>query len=118
MNDYDRQMMKWVCAFNPYGELKSTDLPEQHWFDVVVDLYSKADKEPSVEELRPYYLNLIAKYFPDKIQFWNKGRVKMEAIFDHINIMYQTYVCMHVAIYIYIYLRISTNVDIDKNKKQ
>lgn len=49
MNDHDREMFRWVEAFNPY------------------DLYTKSDAPPNVAELRPYYEALIGKYFPDPI---------------------------------------------------
>jgi len=45
-NDHDAQILAAVQAFNPY------------------DLYSKTDEPCDVEKLRPYYQNLIAKYFP------------------------------------------------------
>ena len=48
-DDCDRQMFDWVREFNEY------------------DLYSKADEPPNVEELKPYYQELIGKYFPDRI---------------------------------------------------
>ncbi|KAI8060695.1 putative inositol oxygenase [Gongronella butleri] len=51
MNDEDHLLMKWVKVFNKY------------------DLYSKADHVPDVDTLRPYYQQLIAKYFPEKI-YW------------------------------------------------
>ena len=51
MNDHDREMFKWVDAFNPY------------------DLYSKSAQPPDVKALRPYYEELIAKYFPEKIDW-------------------------------------------------
>ena len=51
MNDHDREMFQWVRAFNPY------------------DLYSKGEAKPNAVELRPYYENLIAKYFPKEIAF-------------------------------------------------
>ena len=51
MDEYDHEMFKWVKAFNPY------------------DLYSKAPTPPNVEELRPYYEELAAKYLPEYIQF-------------------------------------------------
>ena len=47
----DDQLLKWVRAFNPY------------------DLYSKCPVEPDVEELSPFYQDLIAEYFPDKIKW-------------------------------------------------
>jgi inositol oxygenase len=49
MNDKDRAMFEWVRRFNPY------------------DLYSKSEGRPQVNELRPYYDELIAGYFPAKI---------------------------------------------------
>jgi inositol oxygenase len=49
MNNEDVENMKWVKTFNQY------------------DLYSKADEEPNVDELKPFYQELIAEYFPDTI---------------------------------------------------
>ena len=46
MNDHDRAMFQWVRAFNPY------------------DLYTKSDAPPDVAALRPYYEDLIGRYFP------------------------------------------------------
>ena len=46
MNDRDRQQMEWVRKFNPY------------------DLYSKGHEPPDVEALKPFYLDLIAEFFP------------------------------------------------------
>lgn len=51
MDDHDREMFQWVKKFNPY------------------DLYSKSPEPPKVDELRPYYEELIAKYFPEKVNF-------------------------------------------------
>jgi inositol oxygenase len=51
MNDRDREALKWVNAFNPY------------------DLYSKCEFEPDVDELKPFYPDLIAEYFPEKINW-------------------------------------------------
>ncbi|KAF9051641.1 inositol oxygenase [Panaeolus papilionaceus] len=45
-NEKDARILAAVKAFNPY------------------DLYSKSDKPVDVEELRPYYQKLIAKFFP------------------------------------------------------
>jgi inositol oxygenase len=42
-------MFDWVRAFNPY------------------DLYSKGAERPDVEALKPYYLELIAEFFPEKL---------------------------------------------------
>ena len=50
LDDHDREMFQWVRKFNPY------------------DLYSKSPKPPVVQELKPYYEGLIAKYLPDKIR--------------------------------------------------
>jgi inositol oxygenase len=46
MSDHDREMFKWVRAFNPY------------------DLYSKTPVRPDVNALRRYYEDLISEYFP------------------------------------------------------
>ena len=51
MSDRDKDMFRWVRAFNPY------------------DLYSKASQRPDVQELRPYYEDLIAKYFPAQLSW-------------------------------------------------
>ncbi len=49
LNDHDRDMFQWVRKFNPY------------------DLYSKSAERPKLEQLRPYYADLISEYFPDKV---------------------------------------------------
>lgn len=46
MNDRDRELFRWVRAFNPY------------------DLYSKGADRPDVNALRPFYEDLIAEFFP------------------------------------------------------
>jgi inositol oxygenase len=46
MNAHDREMFAWVRAFNPF------------------DLYSKSATRPDVAQLRPFYEELIAGYFP------------------------------------------------------
>jgi len=51
MNKKDQEMFKWVKLFNPY------------------DLYTKSPVAPKVEELKPYYEDLAAKYLPDEIYF-------------------------------------------------
>lgn len=48
----DEAALRAVRAFNPY------------------DLYSKADEPPSVEELKPYYMELIDEFFPVKVVKW------------------------------------------------
>jgi len=50
-NDKDRRMLYWVKEFNGY------------------DLYSKGEGRPVVEQLRPYYEELIARYFPSSIRW-------------------------------------------------
>ncbi|MDB5343718.1 MAG: hypothetical protein JWP89_2095 [Schlesneria sp.] len=50
-SDRDREMLDWVRAFNPY------------------DLYTKSHSPPNVEELRPFYEDLIAEYFPAKLSW-------------------------------------------------
>ena len=57
MDDQDRKYFKWVNTFNEY------------------DLYSKSDEPPDLNELRPYYNDLIAEFFPDQVAFWIEGRV-------------------------------------------
>ncbi|KAK1762427.1 hypothetical protein QBC33DRAFT_481406 [Phialemonium atrogriseum] len=52
MAERDHAMLKAVKSFNPY------------------DLYSKSDDAPSVEELKPYYLELIDEFFPEKRIKW------------------------------------------------
>ncbi|HXE14183.1 MAG TPA: inositol oxygenase family protein [Bryobacteraceae bacterium] len=49
MNDHDAEMFEWVKKFNPY------------------DLYSKGAEKPKLKELKPYYDELFAEFFPDKI---------------------------------------------------
>jgi len=49
--DQDREMLKWVKAFNRY------------------DLYSKGDGRPDAKALRPFYDELIAEFFPEPLQF-------------------------------------------------
>ncbi len=51
MNEKDEKMLTAVQAFNPY------------------DLYSKSDEPCDVEKLRPYYQNLISKFFPKQIMW-------------------------------------------------
>jgi len=51
MNEKDTKTLEAVRAFNPY------------------DLYSKSDEPSDVEELRPYYESLIAKFFPSVINW-------------------------------------------------
>lgn len=52
MNEKDEMMLRAVRAFNPY------------------DLYSKSDDVPSVEELKPYYMDLIDEFFPKRVIVW------------------------------------------------
>jgi inositol oxygenase len=51
MTDRDREMFRWVRAFNRY------------------DLYSKGDGKPDAKALRPYYEELIAEFFPQPLRF-------------------------------------------------
>jgi inositol oxygenase len=51
MSDYDRAMFPWVKKFNPY------------------DLYSQGAAKPNVNELKPYYDDLIAEFFPARIDW-------------------------------------------------
>ena len=49
MNEKDAAMLEWVRKFNPY------------------DLYSKGHSKPDVKQLKPYYDELFAEFFPEKI---------------------------------------------------
>lgn len=49
MNEQDREMLEYVRAFNPY------------------DLYSKNDIRYNIDELKPYYIDLINEFFPKQI---------------------------------------------------
>lgn len=51
MSDRDMEMMDWVRKFNPY------------------DLYSKSAVKPELKDLRPYYEDLVAEFFPAKIRW-------------------------------------------------
>jgi inositol oxygenase len=51
MTDEDHQAMEWVREFNPY------------------DLYTKRDQRMDVARLRPFYEELIAEYFPERIRW-------------------------------------------------
>lgn len=51
MSEYDKAMFPWVKKFNPY------------------DLYSKGASKPNVKELKPYYDDLIAEFFPAQIDW-------------------------------------------------
>lgn len=50
-NAKDVRALEAVRAFNPY------------------DLYSKSDEPANAETLRPYYENLISKFFPPKLDW-------------------------------------------------
>jgi len=47
----DEAMLPWVLKFNPY------------------DLYSKGLAKPNLQELKPYYEELIAEFFPERINW-------------------------------------------------
>ena len=51
MNAHDREMFEWVRKFNPY------------------DLYSKGETRPNPVTLRPFYDELIAEFFPEKLRW-------------------------------------------------
>ncbi|XP_041999376.1 inositol oxygenase 4-like [Salvia splendens] len=51
MNDEDKENLKWLHVFNKY------------------DLYSKSKVHVDVEEVKPYYMSLINKYFPEKLRW-------------------------------------------------
>ena len=49
MNNQDREMFRWVRKFTPY------------------DLYTKSDEGPDLPRLLPYYEDLVARFFPERI---------------------------------------------------
>ncbi|KAE7998621.1 hypothetical protein FH972_003148 [Carpinus fangiana] len=51
MNEEDTKNLQWLRVFNKY------------------DLYSKSKEPIDVEKVKPYYLSLIEKYFPQKIRW-------------------------------------------------
>lgn len=51
MNEEDKENLKWLHIFNKY------------------DLYSKSKVRVNVEEVKPYYVSLIGKYFPAKLRW-------------------------------------------------
>jgi len=51
MNERDKTIFKWVREFQKY------------------DLYSKSPVRPDLQEIRPYYEQLIAEYFPPQISW-------------------------------------------------
>jgi inositol oxygenase len=51
MNGHDEQMFEWVRKFNRY------------------DLYSKGRERPGTKEIRPYYEDLVAEFFPAQIDW-------------------------------------------------
>ena len=50
-NETDREMVKWVRAFNRY------------------DLYSKGAPRPKVDEVMPYYEDLVKEFFPEPLHW-------------------------------------------------
>ena len=51
MSNHDEEMFAWVRKFNPY------------------DLYSKGATRPNVQELKPYYEDLFAEFFPAQLDW-------------------------------------------------
>ena len=51
MNAHDREMFKWLRTFSQY------------------DLYSKSDDPATVDELKPFYMELIAEYLPATLRW-------------------------------------------------
>lgn len=49
MSPHDEKMFAWVNKFNPY------------------DLYSKGAEKPNLKELKPFYEDLIAEFFPSEV---------------------------------------------------
>lgn len=51
MSSHDEKMFEWVRKFNPY------------------DLYSKGATKPNARELKPFYEDLVAEFFPSEIHW-------------------------------------------------
>jgi inositol oxygenase len=51
MNDYDRSMVPWLKLFSSY------------------DLYSKSSEPVNIEDVMPYYKELVTEFFPEKINW-------------------------------------------------
>jgi len=51
LNDYDKKMLPWLKLFQQY------------------DLYSKANEKIDLDELRPFYEELVAEFLPEKLQW-------------------------------------------------
>ena len=51
MNKRDEEMFNWVVKFNPY------------------DLYSKGANRPNLRDIRPFYEDLVAEFFPPEIDW-------------------------------------------------
>ena len=51
MSDYDKTMIKWLKLFSRY------------------DLYSKNTEPINTEELKPYYQELVAEFFPEQLNW-------------------------------------------------
>ena len=51
LSKHDEEMLPWVLKFNPY------------------DLYSKGASKPDLNQVKPYYDDLIAEFFPEKIDW-------------------------------------------------
>lgn len=51
MNEHDEQMFDWVRKFSRY------------------DLYSKGGERPNLKELKPYYEDLVAEFFPAQVDW-------------------------------------------------
>jgi len=51
MNEDDEKLFRWVRKFNPY------------------DLYTKAAERPNVQELKPFYEDLAAEFFPAQLSW-------------------------------------------------
>ncbi|XP_013744426.1 inositol oxygenase 2-like [Brassica napus] len=51
MSEEDKEDLKWLHVFNKY------------------DLYSKSKVQVDVEQVKPYYISLINKYFPAKLKW-------------------------------------------------
>jgi len=66
MGPGDEDQLRAVKAFNRKYSLSN---PNSLLIDIAYDLYSKSDAPPKVSELKPYYMTLINKYFPEELDW-------------------------------------------------
>ncbi|KAM0886924.1 hypothetical protein ACQ4PT_029387 [Festuca glaucescens] len=65
MNGEDKENLKWLHVFRYI----LNRLPFMDLMNGKYDLYSKSSVRIDVEKVKPYYMSLIGKYFPDKLRW-------------------------------------------------